>query len=146
MAKHTNLTLTLKAGESVVVRNPDGSETFVHNSGEHRAKLTFRALPTVEVWCSDIDPKRNGNASERPPAGLWRCCNCGEGASPDTIDPSWRWAGDRMQHRCSGPQAGHFDCRWFGNGNGFPPTSDTQRVAVQDLVRYLPVGESDDAA
>src|SRR5262245_21337960 len=59
--------------------------------------------------------------------GLWRCENCGDGVGGLMgAGPAWRWAGDRMQHKCPGsdPQAGHFDCRWFGEGDGAPTVSN----------------------
>lgn len=65
-------------------------------------------------------------------AGLWRCENCGEGTGPDITDPAWRWTGTIMQHKCASvaSQAGHFDCRWFGDGNGHPVAETSKEGLV----------------
>ena len=47
--------------------------------------------------------------------GVWRCENCGEVVEP--VDGRARWAGDRWQHACGDPQAGHYDCRFFGEAD-----------------------------
>jgi len=74
--------------------------------------------PEVAAYVADLIQF----VGEKTMSGLWRCENCGDGTAPNQGGPEWRWAGDRMQHKCAGsdPQAGHFDCRWFGEGNGHP--------------------------
>ena len=47
-----------------------------------------------------------------PSDGIWRCENCG--GIVEATDSRARWAGDRWQHACGDPQAGHYDCRFFG--------------------------------
>ena len=54
--------------------------------------------------------------------GCWRCSGCGEIMPEPAIlrDTSWRWAGDKWQHRCESnhPQHGHEDACYFGPTEG----------------------------
>ena len=112
------LVLTRKNGESLVIG--DNVVITILETQKGRCKIGITAPKDVKVLRLELDPRRNNLPTTEPkrtPSGLWRCENCGEG-SVWGDDSSWRWAGDRMQHKCAGaiPQAGYFDCRWFGDG------------------------------
>lgn len=49
-------------------------------------------------------------------AGRWRCSACGAELPNAPGDSSWRWAGDRWEHKCpaSDPQAGHQGAVFLG--------------------------------
>lgn len=77
-------------------------------------------------WKMCMEPIPSDSTS--PPAaeprkGLWRCSGCGEALEATRLaDTSWRWTGERYEHKCPGnhPQHGHEPAEWFGEPQGSP--------------------------
>lgn len=60
--KRGRLFLTRRLNEVIVIRHPDGTETFVRvaSLGGSRVSLLVEAPESVAVWKLETDPKRNG--------------------------------------------------------------------------------------
>jgi len=63
----------------------------------------------LEVVNARIEPIPRHSSEHPEHVSRWRCTNCGAETAAG-IGSDWRWMGDRPEHFCGVPQAGHFPC------------------------------------
>ena len=111
---------------------PLGTVQYWHGMAAMWEARARQAHENAEQFARERDEARAARESR----GVWRCCNCGDVVT--AMDTRARWTGERFEHACGAtPQAGAFDCRWFGP---LPPDGPDGKPLIPPSVETYPCG------